>query len=338
MTVNKDEIFFEALEKSLSVEKSEILFDYIMLGEFSDIRLSAILSTLRYRGETIEEIIGATKAMRKHSTKITSDNNTLDIVGTGGDGKGTLNISTASALVAAGAGIKVAKHGNKNISSKSGAANILEALGINIMMDPKIAKQSLDQIGICFMMAPLYHPAMKNVMPVRTELGTRTIFNILGPMTNPAGVKIQLTGAFDKKLLEPMAQTLLSLGTKSAWLIHGGDGTDELSISGISYVIEIKNGLINKFTVNPKDLGITTHPFSDLIGGDSKYNASELTALLSGEKSAYRDSVILNSAAAIYLSGKVENLEAGIIKASNSIDNGFALSKLNKLINFSNDK
>ena len=219
--------------------------------------------------------------MRRHSKKITSDENTIDIVGTGGDGKGTLNISTASALVTAGAGIKVAKHGNKNISSKSGAANILEALGINIMMDPKIAKQSLDQIGICFMMAPLYHPAMKNVMPVRTELGTRTIFNILGPMTNPAGVKIQLTGAFDKKLLEPMAQTLLSLGTKSAWLVHGGDGTDELSIAGISYVLEIKNGLINKFTIDPKDLGITTHPFGELIGGDSKYNASELSALLS---------------------------------------------------------
>ena len=337
MTENKDEIFFEALEKSLSVEKSEKLFDYIMSGEFSDIRLSAILSTLRSRGETIEEIIGATKAMRKHSKKIISDENTIDIVGTGGDGKGTLNISTASALVAAGAGIKVAKHGNKNISSKSGAANILEALGINIMMDSKIAKQSLDEIGICFMMAPLYHPAMKNVMPVRTELGTRTIFNILGPMTNPAGVKIQLTGAFDKKLLEPMAQTLLSLGTKSAWLVHGGDGTDELSISGISYVVEIKNGLISKFKVNPKDLGFTTHPFSELVGGDPKYNASEFMALLSGKKSAYRDSVILNSAAAIYLSGVVENLEAGIIKATNSLDNGFALSKLNELRNFSKE-
>ena len=171
-----------------------------MSGDFSDIKLSAILSTIRSRGETVDEIIGATKAMRKHSKKIISDDNTIDIVGTGGDGKGTLNISTASALVVAGAGVKVAKHGNKNISSKSGAANILESLGVDIMMDTKIAQQSLEQFGICFMMAPLYHPAMKNVMSVRSELGIRTIFNILGPMTNPAGVKRQLTGAFDKNL------------------------------------------------------------------------------------------------------------------------------------------
>ena len=226
MKQNKNYIFYESLEKSLSVEKSELLFNHIMSGDFSDIKLSAILSTIRSRGETVDEIIGATKAMRKHSKKIISDENTIDIVGTGGDGKGTLNISTASALVVAGAGVKVAKHGNKNISSKSGAANILESLGVDIMMDTKIAQQSLEQFGICFMMAPLYHPAMKNVMSVRSELGIRTIFNILGPMTNPAGVKRQLTGAFDKNLLEPMAQTLLSLGTKKAWLVHGSDGTD----------------------------------------------------------------------------------------------------------------
>ena len=219
-----------------------------------------------------------------------------------------MNISTASALVVAGAGVKVAKHGNKNISSKSGAANILESLGVDIMMDTKIAQQSLEQFGICFMMAPLYHPAMKNVMSVRSELGIRTIFNILGPMTNPAGVKRQLTGAFDKNLLEPMAQTLLSLGTKKAWLVHGSDGTDELSISGLTYVIELKNGSINK-----------------------------LKSLLSGKKSAYRDSVILNSAAAIYISGMVDNLEMGINEATKSIDKGTALSKLNELIKFSEE-
>ena len=337
MKENKINIFYESLEKSLSVEKSELLFNHIMSGDFSDIKLSAILSTIRSRGETVDEIIGATKAMRKHSKKIISDDNTIDIVGTGGDGKGTLNISTASALVVAGAGVKVAKHGNKNISSKSGAANILESLGVDIMMDTKIAQQSLEQLGICFMMAPLYHPAMKNVMSVRSELGIRTIFNILGPMTNPAGVKRQLTGAFDKNLLEPMAQTLLSLGTKKAWLVHGSDGTDELSISGLTYVIELKNGSINKFTLDPNDLGFTIHPFNKLIGGDPKYNASELKSLLSGKKSAYRDSVILNSAAAIYISGMVDNLEMGINEATKSIDKGTALAKLNELINFSEE-
>ena len=328
-------IFNESLEQSLSIEKAELLFDYIMSGEFSDIKLSAILSTLKSRGETVDEIIGATKAMRKHSKTINSDNNTIDIVGTGGDGKGTLNISTASAFVTSGAGIKVAKHGNKNISSKSGAANVLEVLNVDIMMDIKKAQKCLDQFGICFMMAPIYHPAMKNVMPVRSELGIRTIFNILGPMTNPAGVKRQLTGAFDRNLLEPMAQTLLSLGTKSAWLVHGSDGTDELSISGLTNVIEIKNRTINKFTVIPSDLGLNTHPFNDLIGGDPKYNADELIAVLSGKRCAYRDSVILNSAAAIYISGKVKNLKTGINKAIESIDNGQALNKLNKLIEFS---
>ena len=337
MEENKNNIFDESLEKSLSVEKAELLFNYIMSGDFSDIKLSAILSTIRSRGETVDEIIGATKAMRKYSKKITSDDNTIDIVGTGGDGKGTLNISTASALVAAGAGVKVAKHGNKNISSKSGAANILESLGVNIMMDTKIAQQCLEKIGICFMMAPLYHPAMKNVMNVRTELGVRTIFNILGPMTNPAGVVRQLTGAFDKKLLEPMAQTLLSLGTKTAWLVHGSDGTDELSISGFSYVIELKNGSINKFTLDPSDFGLTIHPFNKLIGRDPKYNALELTSLLSGKKSAYRDSVILNSAAAIYISGKVDDLITGINEAIKSIDNGIALNKLNELVSFSKE-
>ncbi|MFL2801429.1 MAG: anthranilate phosphoribosyltransferase [Paracoccaceae bacterium] len=337
MEENKNKIFYESLENSLSIEKAELLFNYIMSGDFSDIKLSAILSSIRSRGETVDEIIGATKAMRKHSKKIIADENTIDIVGTGGDGKGTLNISTASALVAAGAGVRLAKHGNKNISSKSGAANILESLGVNIMMDPKVAQQSLNQIGLCFLMAPLYHPAMKNVMSVRSELGIRTIFNILGPMTNPAGVKKQLTGAFDKNLLEPMSQTLLSLGTKVAWLVHGSDGTDELSISGLSYVIELKNGLINRFTLNPSDLGLTIYPFNELIGGDPKYNASELKSMLSGKKSAYRDSVLLNSAAAIYISGKVENLKMGLIEATKSLDEGKALNKLNELINFSKE-
>jgi len=291
---------------------------------------------LRSRGETIDEIIGATMAMRKHSRKILIDDDVIDIVGTGGDGKGTLNISTASAIVVSGAGIRVAKHGNKNISSLSGAANVLESLGVNVMMEPEFAQKCIDEIGLCFMMAPLFHPAMKNVMPARNELGVRTIFNILGPMTNPAGVKKQLTGVFSQEILEPMAQTLLSLGTKTAWLVHGNDGTDEISISDTSQIVEIKNGSINKFTLNPLDYGLKMHPFENLVGDTPDYNASQLESLLSGQFNAYRDSVILNSAAAIYISGMANNLSEGVLMASNSIDEGKALNKLKQLKKLSN--
>ncbi len=324
-------ILEKALTRSLSVEEAEFLFNKIMKGAFSNVQLGAILASLRTRGETLEEIIGATKALRQHSKKIVGGKDVVDIVGTGGDGKGTLNISTASAIVVAGAGVRVAKHGNKNISSQSGAANILEALGINVMMEPSIAQKCLNEIGICFLMAPVFHPAMKNVMPVRNELGIRTLFNILGPMTNPAQVTKQLTGVFDKTLLESMAQTLLSLNTDSAWLVHGDDGTDEISISGVTHVVEIKNGTMTKFILNPIDHGLKLHPFKELIGGSPHHNASQLRALLSGKLGAYRDSVLLNSAAAIYIAGRVRNLKEGILLASKSIDEGKALKKLNEL-------
>ena len=328
-------ILEEAITQSLSDKKAELLFNRIMSGVFSEIQLSAILAALRARGETIEEIIGATKAMREHSKKITGDLNAIDIVGTGGDGKGTLNISTASAIVVSGVGIKVAKHGNKNISSKSGAANVLESLGVNIMMTPEMAQSCLEEIGICFMMAPIFHPAMKNVMQVRNDLGIRTLFNILGPMTNPAGVTKQLTGAFSEKLLEPMAKTLLSLGTQSAWLVHGKDGTDEISSSDLTEVVEIKNGTIKRFTFNPVEYGFKFQPFRELIGGDPVFNASKMKYLLDGELGPYRDSVLLNSAAAIYISGATNDIKEAINFAIKSIDEGKALNKLNELKNFS---
>ena len=328
-------ILEEAITQSLSDKKAELLFNRIMSGVFSEIQLSAILAALRARGETIEEIIGATKAMREHSKKIAGDLNAIDIVGTGGDGKGTLNISTASAIVVSGVGIKVAKHGNKNISSKSGAANVLESLGVNIMMTPEMAQSCLEEIGICFMMAPIFHPAMKNVMPVRNDLGIRTLFNILGPMTNPAGVTKQLTGAFSEKLLEPMAKTLLSLGTQSAWLVHGKDGTDEISSSDLTEVVEIKNGTIKRFTFNPVEYGFKFQPFRELIGGDPVFNASKMKYLLDGELGPYRDSVLLNSAAAIYISGATNDIHEAINFAIKSIDEGKALNKLNELKKFS---
>ncbi|MAI97143.1 MAG: anthranilate phosphoribosyltransferase [Rhodobacteraceae bacterium] len=324
-------IMEEAITGSLNNKKAELLFNRIMAGDFSEIQLSAILASLRARGESIEEIIGATKAMRNHSRKIVGYEDAIDIVGTGGDGKGTLNISTASAIVVSGVGIKVAKHGNKNISSQSGAANILENLGVNIMMKPEVAQRCLEDIGICFMMAPIFHPAMKNVMSVRNELGIRTVFNILGPMTNPAGVKKQLTGTFSESLLEPMAQTLLSLGTESAWLVHGGDGTDEISISDLTKIVEIKDGIIKRFTLNPTDFGFKLKPFSELVGGNPEFNAAQLMNLLEGQSGAYRDSVLINSAAAIFISGLANNLKEGIILAERSIDEGKALNKLNQL-------
>ena len=324
-------IMEEAITGSLNNKKAELLFNRIMAGDFSEIQLSAILASLRARGESIEEIIGATKAMRNHSRKIVGDEDAIDIVGTGGDGKGTLNISTASAIVVSGVGIKVAKHGNKNISSQSGAANILENLGVNIMMKPEVAQRCLEDIGICFMMAPIFHPAMKNVMSVRNDLGIRTVFNILGPMTNPAGVKKQLTGTFSETLLEPMAKTLLSLGTESAWLVHGGDGTDEISISDLTKIVEIKDGIIKRFTLNPTDFGFKLKPFSELVGGNPEFNAAQLMNLLEGQSGAYRDSVLLNSAAAIFISGLANNLKEGIILAERSIDEGKALNKLNQL-------
>ena len=324
-------IMEEAITGSLNNKKAELLFNRIMAGDFSEIQLSAILASLRARGESIEEIIGATKAMRNHSRKIVGYEDAIDIVGTGGDGKGTLNISTASAIVVSGVGIKVAKHGNKNISSQSGAANILENLGVNIMMKPEVAQRCLEDIGICFMMAPIFHPAMKNVMSVRNDLGIRTVFNILGPMTNPAGVKKQLTGTFSETLLEPMAKTLLSLGTESAWLVHGGDGTDEISISDLTKIVEIKDGIIKRFTLNPTDFGFKLKPFSELVGGNPEFNAAQLMNLLEGQSGAYRDSVLLNSAAAIFISGLANNLKEGIILAERSIDEGKALNKLNQL-------
>ena len=324
-------IMEEAITGSLNNKKAELLFNRIMAGDFSEIQLSAILASLRARGESIEEITGATKAMRNHSRKIVGYEDAIDIVGTGGDGKGTLNISTASAIVVSGVGIKVAKHGNKNISSQSGAANILENLGVNIMMKPEVAQRCLEDIGICFMMAPIFHPAMKNVMSVRNDLGIRTVFNILGPMTNPAGVKKQLTGTFSETLLEPMAKTLLSLGTESAWLVHGGDGTDEISISDLTKIVEIKDGIIKRFTLNPTDFGFKLKPFSELVGGNPEFNAAQLMNLLEGQSGAYRDSVLLNSAAAIFISGLANNLKEGIILAERSIDEGKALNKLNQL-------
>jgi len=252
----------------------------------------------------------------------------MDIVGTGGDGKGTLNISTATAFVVAGAGVVVAKHGNRNLSSKSGAADALTEMGLNVMVGPPVVERCLALAGIGFMMAPMHHPAIRHVMPVRAELGTRTIFNILGPLTNPAGVTRQLTGAFCDTLIRPMAETLLALGTVRAWLVHGGDGTDEISIAAPTKVAAVENGGVREFTISPQDAGLPLHPFADIMGGTPAQNAAALRALLDGTPGAYRDAVLLNAAAALVVADRAATLTEGAEIARTSIDSGAAKAKL----------
>ncbi|BBU56866.1 anthranilate phosphoribosyltransferase [Mameliella alba] len=287
---------------------------------------------LRTRGETVDEYAAAAAVMRAKCNKVAAPTGAMDIVGTGGDGKGTLNISTATAFVVAGAGVPVAKHGNRNLSSKSGAADALGQMGIEVMIPADKVEKALAEVGICFMMAPMHHPAMAHVGPVRTELGTRTIFNILGPLTNPAGVKRQLTGAFTRELIRPMAETLGQLGSERAWLVHGSDGTDELTITGVSWIAALEeNGSIREAELHPEDAGLPVHPFEEIVGGTPEENGRAFRALLDGAQSAYRDAVLLNAAAALTIAGKSADLREGAALARESIDSGAALGKVQAL-------
>ena len=315
------------LTRPEAVQAFEALFE----GQGTPAQMGGFLMALRVRGETVDEYAAAASVMRAKCNAVRAPDGAMDIVGTGGDGKGTLNISTATAFVVAGAGVVVAKHGNRNLSSKSGAADALTEMGLNVMVGPDVVEKCLNDAGIGFMMAPMHHPAIRHVMPVRAELGTRTIFNILGPLTNPAGVKHQLTGAFSPALIRPMAETLLSLGTISAWLVHGGDGTDELSIAAPSQVAAVQNGAVREFTIHPEDAGLPVHPFEAIMGGTPAENAVAFRALLAGEQSAYRDAVLLNAAAALIVANKVSDLKLGVEMARHSIDSGAALGKINAL-------
>ncbi len=312
------------LSRAQAEEAFGILFD----GEATPSQIGGLLMALRTRGETVDEYAAAAKVMRDKCNAVHAPKGAMDIVGTGGDGMGTLNISTATAFVVAGAGVTVAKHGNRNLSSKSGAADALGQMGINVMVGVEVVEKALETVGIAFMMAPMHHPAIAHVMPTRAELGTRTIFNILGPLTNPAGVKRQLTGAFSRELIRPMAETLQTLGSEKAWLVHGSDGTDELSIAGVSWVAALEDGKITEFEVNPEDAGLPVHPFKDILGGSPAHNGRAFGALLEGEKSAYRDAVLLNSAAALMVADKASNLKDGAKLAATSIDSGAAMQKI----------
>lgn len=283
---------------------------------------------LRTRGETVDEFTAAAQVMRNKCHKVKAPAGAMDIVGTGGDGKGTLNISTATAFVVAGAGVVVAKHGNRNLSSKSGAADALGQFGVNVMVGPAVVETALQEAGIAFMMAPMHHPAMAHVGPSRTELGTRTIFNILGPLTNPAGAKRQLTGAFSRDMIRPMAETLGALGSERAWLVHGSDGTDELTITGVSWIAALEDGTVKDAELHPEDAGLPVHPFEDILGGSPEDNARAMRALFDGEPSAYRDAVLLNSAAALVVADAASDLRDGVEKAAASIDSGAAKDKI----------
>ena len=320
-----------AAERPLTREEAETAFSILFEGEATPSQIGGLLMALRVRGETVDEYAAAAAVMRAKCRKVRAPDGAIDVVGTGGDGKGTLNISTAAAIVTAAAGVPVAKHGNRNLSSKSGAADALTQMGVNVMVGPDVVERSLAEAGIGFMMAPMHHPAIANVMPTRAELGTRTIFNILGPLTNPAGVKRQLTGAFSADLLRPMAETLRALGSEAAWLVHGSDGTDELSIAGPSAVVALKDGRIDSFEITPDDAGLETHPFDAILGGTPEENGAAFRALLNGERSAYRDAVLLNAAAALVVAGAEPDLRAGAARAEEAIDSGEARQRVERL-------
>ena len=318
-------------ERALTRAEAEAAFDILFEGQATPSQTGGFLMTLRTRGETVGEIAAAAAVMRAKCTPVVAPKGAIDIVGTGGTGKPTLQISTATAFTVAGAGVPVAKHGNRKLSSNSGAADALGVNGVQVMVGPDIVQKALSDIGIAFMMAPMHHPAMKHVMPARIELGTRTIFNILGPLTNPAGVKRQLTGTFSRALIRPMAETLMQLGSEKAWIVHGSDGTDEVTITGVSWVAALENGAITEREIHPEDAGLPVHSFADITGGDPVANGAALAAVLGGAKGAYRDAVLLNSAAALTIADAARDLKQGVEIAADSIDSGRALEKLRAL-------
>ncbi len=305
----------------------------IMEGQVSEDELAGFLTTLAARGETVDELTGAAIIMRQKATTIKAPYEAVDCCGTGGDQSGTYNVSTAVALIAASCGVPVAKHGNRASSSQSGAADVLEVMGVNLDMPQEALEEALKTLHFAFLMAPHHHQAMKHVVPVRKKLGTRTIFNLLGPLANPAGTRFQLIGVYDKKWVKPMAETLKNLGTKRAWVVHGADGLDEITTTGETSIAMLDDeGQIKEKTLSPKDFGLETNPLEKLIGGDADDNANALRAILEGQKCAYRNIAIANTAAVLVIAGKTENLIEGVEKAEESLDNGLAYDTLSDYI------
>ena len=321
----------------LSQEEAAATMSEIMSGNATDAQIASFITALRLKGETVDEITGCARIMREKVTKIKTRADLLvDTCGTGGDGAHTFNISTTAALVAAGAGLHIAKHGNRSVSSKSGSADVLKALGVNIEADVDTVAKCVDEVGIGFLFAPMFHPAMKYAIGPRREIGIRTIFNILGPLTNPAGAQVQVLGVYDAALTEPIARVLRNLGSKHVFVVHGSDGLDEITITGKTYVAEMVDGQVRSFTIDPEDFAMSKSDISSLMGGTAEENARITLSILKGEKSPKRDIVLLNSAATIMASGKAANLIEGIPLAAESIDSGKALEKLELLKKVSN--
>ncbi len=317
---------------ALTRDEARQAFNVIMSGEATPSQIGGFLMALRVRGESIDEIAGAVEVMRSRMLRVSAPAGALDIVGTGGDGSGSLNISTASAIVAAGCGVPIAKHGNRALSSRSGTADTLAALGVKIELGPEAITHCIRTAGIGFMFAPTHHAAMKHVGPTRVELATRTIFNMLGPLSNPAGVRRQLVGVFAETWVEPLAIVLGQLGAEHVWVMHASDGLDEITVSGETSVAEYRDGTVRLFSVKPEDAGLKLHPRGALAGGDAKHNAEAIRAMLDGEPGAHRDAVLLNAGAGLIVAGKVSSLAEGAAMAAQAIDNGNASAVLARLI------
>ena len=322
----------------LSREESALAFDRMMSGEATPSQMGGLLMGMRVRGETVDEITGAASTMRAKMTKVAAPPEAIDVVGTGGDGSGSYNVSTCAALIVAGAGVPVAKHGNRALSSKSGAADVLGALGVKIDLRPDEITRCIYEAGIGFMFAPAHHPATKNVAATRVELATRTIFNLLGPLSNPAGVRRQMTGVFSRQWIEPVAQVLKALGSEAAWVAHGSDGLDEITTSGPTHIAALEKGAVRTFEINPEDIGIEKAKPEMLRGGDAESNAAALKGVLKGNKGPYRDIAVLNAAAALVVAGKAKDIKEGAAIAVKSIDSGEAEGRLERLIKVSNEQ
>jgi anthranilate phosphoribosyltransferase len=332
----KELIAKAATGAALTREEAARGFDTMMSGEATPSQMGGLLMALRVRGETVEEITGAVTAMREKMLRVEAPAGAVDIVGTGGDASGSFNISTCAAFIVAGAGVPVAKHGNRALSSRSGAADVLAALGVNIELPPQRVGHCIKEAGIGFMFAPAHHPAMKNVGPTRVELGTRTIFNLLGPLSNPAGVKRQMVGVFSRQWVEPLAQVLKNLGAEAVWVVHGSDGLDEITTAGPTHVAALKGGEVRTFELSPEQAGLPRVKSEALRGGDAQANAQALAEVLKGRKGAFRDVAMLNAAAGLIVAGRAADLTQAVALAQRSIDSGEAEGRLQRLIAVSN--
>ena len=322
--------------ETLDDTQIQAALDMLMSDKATPAQMAAFLMALRVRGETVDEITGTAQYLRARMTRVGAPEGAVDIVGTGGDNHGTYNVSTCAALVSAGTGLKVAKHGNRSVSSKSGASDVLAALGVKIDVGPDVVSRAIDEAGVGFMWAPMHHSTMKAWAPIRAELGVRTLFNLIGPVCNPASVTRQVVGVYDRRWLEPVAHVLSNLGSRHAWVVHGSDGMDELTLTGPSFVAELIDGDISLFEVAPSDAGLKTRSLDELRGGDAVENAGAIREVLAGKPSAFRDIVLLNTAAALIVGDKAANLDDGVERAARAIDGGDAMHALERLVAVTN--